>query len=195
MRHTNSSLLSSAIRRSRKRWRTPPARRFTPPSRRSGSTGNHGPPAPRPEPPCSSTSRAGTTPAAGTPRSATSPRPSSNDTTPGSPNRGSRRRFGQRIGRGHLAEGLRRAYNASRLDGRRRFGCPRPDLSRERRHCSNGPRSGRDERESKDDRQRVASPTGSTGADSLIQTSTTQARRVVQTGGGPVFTPLVSAPG
>jgi transposase InsO family protein len=40
--------------------------------------------APRPEPPSSSTSKAGTTPAAGTPPSATSPQPSMNAATPSS---------------------------------------------------------------------------------------------------------------
>ena len=39
--------------------------------------------------------------------------------------------FGQRIGRVDLAEGLTRAYNASRLDRRRRFRCPTAPISPE----------------------------------------------------------------
>jgi hypothetical protein len=84
--------------------------------------------------------------------------------------------FGQWISRGDCSEALRRAYNASRLDDRRRFRCPRPNVSRNRRRRSNRSRSGRDERGSRDERNSVASPTGSRGADSLIQTSTTQGK-------------------
>ena len=40
-------------------------------------------------------------------------------------------------------EGLTRAYNALRLDRRRRFRCPRTDLSRERPRRPTGVRSGR----------------------------------------------------
>jgi hypothetical protein len=71
--------------------------------------------------------------------------------------------LGQRIGRVDLAERLRRAYNASHLDGWRRFRCRPLDLSRERPRPSNRPRSGRDGRWSRDDRQRVASPLCSQG--------------------------------
>ena len=85
--------------------------------------------------------------------------------------------FGQRIGRVDLAEGLRRAYNA--LASRRSASISLPtrsDLSRERPRPSNRSRSGRDGRWSRDERQRVASPTGSQGTSSLIQTSTTTAK-------------------
>jgi Integrase core domain len=44
-----------------------------------------------------------------------------------------------------VAEGRRRAHNAPRLDGRRRFRCRRLDLSRERPRGSNRSRSGRDD--------------------------------------------------
>ncbi len=93
MRHTDSSLPTSAIKRSCKRSRTPSARRSTPASRKSGSTDNPGQPEPRHAPRSSSTSRAGTTHGAGTPRSATSPRSSSNDSTPSSHNWRSTPRF------------------------------------------------------------------------------------------------------
>ena len=63
--------------------------------------------------------------------------------------------FGQRIGRVDLAERLRRAYNASHLDGRRRFRCRPLDLSRERPRPPNRSRSGRDGRWSRDERQRA----------------------------------------
>jgi transposase InsO family protein len=80
---------SAALRPgSRSRWAqsatattTPSAKRSTRASRRNASTGVPGRPGLRPEQPCSSTSRAGTTPAAGTPPSATSPQPSTNATT------------------------------------------------------------------------------------------------------------------
>ncbi len=65
----------------------------TPASRKSGSTGSRGQPAPRRAPRSSSTSRAGTTRGVGTPRSATSPRSSSSDSTPSSPSWRSRPRF------------------------------------------------------------------------------------------------------
>ncbi len=94
--------------------------------------------------------------------------------------------FGRRIGRVNRAESLKRAYNASRLNGRRRFRCPRPDLARERPGCPNRSRSGRDERQSKDEPQPVASPLGSQGPSTLIQQhQLQQPRRVVQTRGGP----------
>ena len=60
----------------------------------------------------------------------------------------------QRIGRVDRSEDLTRAYNASRLDRRRRFRCPRPDLSRERPRRPNRSRSGRDGRWSRDERRR-----------------------------------------
>ena len=101
------------------------------------------------------------------------------------PTRARGREFGQRIGRGRLAEGRRRAYNASHLDGRRRVGCPRPNHSRERPRSSNRGRLRPPETRSRDERPPPASPTGSHRTSSLIQTSTTTARRVVQTGGGP----------
>ena len=52
--------------------------------------------------------------------------------------------FGQRIGRVDLAEGLRRAYNASRLDGRRRFRCQRLRSRPKRPPRSNRAGSGRE---------------------------------------------------
>ena len=58
----------------------------------------------------------------------------------------------------------------------RRFRCPRPDLSRERPRRPNRFRSGRDGRRSRDERQRVASPTRSHRTSSLIQQSTTTAK-------------------
>ena len=56
------------------------------------------------------------------------------------------------------------------------FAANGPDLSRRRPRHSNRSRSGRDGRRSRDERQRVASPTCSHGASSLIQTSTTTAK-------------------
>ena len=55
------------------------------------------------------------------------------------------------------------------IDDRRRPRCPRLDLARERPRRSNRSRSGRDERLSRGERQRAASPTGSHRASSLIQ--------------------------
>jgi hypothetical protein len=67
-------------------------------------------------------------------------------------------------------------------------------LSRERPRCRNRSRSGRDERSSRDESQRVASPLGSHGASSLIeQHQLHKPRRVVQTGGGPRLRSAFSA--
>jgi hypothetical protein len=84
--------------------------------------------------------------------------------------------FGPPIGLVDLAERLRSAYNAPHLDGRRRSRRRRLDRSRERLRDSNRSRSGRDERRSRDERPPLASPTGSQGTSSLIQTSTTTAK-------------------
>ena len=83
------------------------------------------------------------------------------------------------------AEGLTRAYNTSRLDRRRRFRCPRPDLPRERPRRPNRSRSGRDGRRSRNERQPVASPTRSHRRSSLIQQSTTTAKTRRPNRGGP----------
>lgn len=64
------------------------------------------------------------------------------------------------------SEDLRRAYNASRLDGRRRFRCPRPDHSRNRARCSNRIPLRPRQRQPREERQRVASPPGGQGATS-----------------------------
>ena len=168
---------------SRSRWAqsaiamtTPSARPFTPASRRSGSTpivadpsrgadrdlrvhrGLVQPPAPALHARLPVPDRVRATPHRTRPTAAPGPD------------------FGQRIGRVARAEGLRRAYNASLLDGRRRFRRPTLDLSRERHRRSNSSRSGRDGRRSRDERQLMASPTRSQGASSLIQTSTTTAK-------------------
>jgi hypothetical protein len=139
---------------------TPSARPSTPASRRRRSTGNRGRGAPRPGPPCSSTSRAGTTRGIGTRRSRISPRSSSNATSRARPAGARRPDFGRPIGRVDLAERLRTAHNASRLDARRRFGRRRLNLSRERPAGPKWSRSGRDGRRSRDQRQQVASPLG-----------------------------------
>jgi hypothetical protein len=143
----------------------------TPASRKSGSTGSRGQPAPRRAPRSSSTSKAGTTRGVGTPRSATSPRSSSSDSTPSSPSWRSRPRFPatDRSRRSH--PGAQTGLQRVRLNGRRRLRCPRLDLSPERPRCSNRSRSGRDEPQSRDERHRVASPLGSQGPRSLIETS------------------------
>src|SRR5205814_3107688 len=97
-----------------------------------------------------------------------------------------------------LAERRRRAYNASLSDGRDRFRCRRLDLSQERpRRSSRVPLRPR-RTWSRDGRQRVASPTCSQGAGSLIETSTTTAKTCRPNRGRsihPSGLPLARAPG
>ena len=70
----------------------------------------------------------------------------------------------------------RRARRDAHLTRRSRHRRQRLSPFRDRPRCSNGSRSGRDERCSRDEQDSLASPTGSPGADSLIQTSTTQGK-------------------
>ena len=151
---------------------TPSARPSTPPSRRSGSTGNPGRPAPRHAPRSSPTSRAVQPPPPAL--HARLPLPDRVRTTPrrARPTDARNLDFGQRIGRVDLAERRTRAYNASHLDGRRRFPRQRLDLFRERPRWPNRVPLRPRRRQSRDGRQRVASPLGGQGASSLIKTST-----------------------
>jgi Integrase core domain len=64
----------------------------------------------------------------------------------------------------------------SRLHHRRRRRRQRLDPFRDGARCSNRSGSGRDEQWSRDERNWLASPLGSPGAGSLIQTSTTQGK-------------------
>ena len=84
--------------------------------------------------------------------------------------------FARRIGRVDSAEGLTRAYNATRLNRRGVDPLPAPGSLPKRPRRPNRSRSGGDGRQSRDERQRVASPTRSPGASSLIQQSTTTAK-------------------
>ena len=70
----------------------------------------------------------------------------------------------------------RRARDTARPNDRRHHRRQRLSPFRDRPRPSNRSRSGRDERRSRDERNPVASPTGSQGADSLIQTSTTKGK-------------------
>ena len=98
------------------------------------------------------------------------------------------------IGRGRFAENRRRAYNAPPLDGRRRVRCRRLELSRERPSCANPvplrPRG----RQSRDERHRVASPLGSQGTSSLIQTSTTTGKTCRPNRGRSISTAVLRGP-
>jgi hypothetical protein len=90
------------------------------------------------------------------------------------PTTAQRRDSGQRIGHVDRSEGLTRwAYNASRLDGRRRFRRRGLDRNRGRSRSPIAARSGRATGRSTMRAQRVASPTCSHRASSLIQQSTT----------------------
>jgi hypothetical protein len=87
---------------------------------------------------------------------------------------------GPRIGRGHPAEGLRRAHNASPRDGRLRFRCQRLDRSRERsrrrrQQIPPGPRRTAIERRG----HPLVSPPYGHGQAHRDTTSTTTATRVV----------------
>ena len=75
-------------------------------------------------------------------------------------------------GRVDRAEGLRRAYHASRLGGRRRFGSSLRRTPTLFQPVPLRPRHG----QSRDERPRVASPLCSHRTSSLIQTSTTTAK-------------------